>query len=217
MSQHYLIDLFGNPISMARIIDVRDPPDMQSLLNGTFIIRVPTGVQVVNPANVTDLLNQKYAGLLAENSTFTRVTYDDLLDATHVDPISGPGLFGQRSLISLAPGGTFSSVIHAGAGTLLQTSPGPSPPAQALVTWEVFSVTDVDPAASILQRTYTELPSVPTNLTCQVSFNGGGTYNPVNDSNVININVPDQGTAFIIQLTNVSNERLYIGSWAVVY
>lgn len=217
MSQHYLIDLFGNPITNANIIDVRQPEDLQSLLNGTFIIRVPSGVQVINPLNVTDLLNQKYAGLLAENATFTRVTYDDLLDATHVDPSSGPGIFGQRSLISLAPGGVFSSPINAGAGTPLATSPGPNPPPQALITWEVFSISEVDPVTGQLQRTYTELASVPSYLTCEVTFNGGVTYIATNDSAVINIPTPDQGTAFIIQLTNVSQERLYIGSWAVVY
>ena len=59
MSQHYLIDLFGNPVSTARIIDVRDPTNLQTMMNGSFIIRVPSGVQVVNPVNVTDLLTQK--------------------------------------------------------------------------------------------------------------------------------------------------------------
>ena len=213
MGQHYLIDLFGNPIANARIIDVNDPANFETLLNGCFIIRVPSGVQVVNPQNVTDLLNQKYQGLIAENPTFTRVTFDDLLDSSHVDPTSGPGIFGQRSCIGLAPGGTFSSVINAGAGTPLTGST----PLQALVTWEVFSIAQTDPSSDGVTRTYTELTSDPTQLTCEVSFNGGGTFNSTTDSTVINILGPDQGTAFIIQLTNVTQGRLYIGSWAVVY
>lgn len=213
MGQHYLIDLFGNPVATARIIDVLEPENNQTILNGAFIIRVPSGVQVVNPGNVTDLLNQKYQGLVAENPTFTRVTFDDLLDATHVDPTSGPGIFGQRGTIQLAAGGTFTSVINAGAGTPLAGSA----PIQALVTWEVFSVTDADPASGLYERTYTELSSDPSQLACQVSFNGGSTFNPTTDSTVINILGPDQGTAFIIQLTNVTQGRLYIGSWAVVY
>lgn len=213
MGQHYLIDLFGNPVATARIIDVQDPTTGTTLLNGSFIIRVPGGIQVINPANVTDLLNQKYQNLLANNPTFTRITFDDLLDATHVDPTSGPGIFGQRGTISIAPGGTFVSIINGGAGTPLTGAT----PLQALVTWEVFSVTDADPSTGLLQRTYNELTSDPSNLTCDVSFNGGITFNATTDSSVILIDVPDQGNAFIVKYTNVTQGRLYLGSWALVY
>ena len=213
MSQHYAIDLFGNPVSNARIISVDEPANLQTLLNGSFIIRVPDGVQVENPANVTDLLNQKYQSLLADNQSLTYVTYDDLLDATHVDPTSGPGIFGQRGTISLAPGGTFSSILNSGAGTTLSGSA----PSQALVTWEIFTITTTDPSAAQLKRTYTELASSPDYLTCQVSFNGGATFNPTTDGTILNIVGVDQGTAFIVQFTNVTAQRIYLGSWAVVY
>ncbi len=213
MSQTYLVDLFGNPVASARIIDVVEPEDLQTLLNGTFVIRVPSNVQVVNPVSVTDLLTQKYQGLLAANAGFLFCTFDDLLDASHVDPTAGPGIFGQRGTISIAPGGTFVSIINSGAGTPLTGSA----PTQALVTWEVFSVADTDPASGMLQRTYTELASTPDQFTCTVSFNGGSTYNATTDSTVYNVNPADQGTAFIIKLKNVTDGRLYLGSWAVVY
>jgi hypothetical protein len=205
--------MFGNPVANASIIGVQEPSDLQTLLNGSFIVRVPSDTQVVNPANVTDLLNQKYQGLLAENSTFLYITYDDLLDATHIDPTSGPGIFGQRGTISLSPGGTLISVINAGAGTALSGSA----PTEALVTWEIFAVTDADPSSGLLQRTYTELPSTPDYATCQVSFNGGVTFRTVMDSQVNNIDLVDQGTSFIIKLQNVTSDRLYISSWAVIY
>lgn len=213
MSTVYIIDMFGNPVANASIIGVQEPSDLQTLLNGAFIVRVPSDTQVVNPANVTDLLNQKYQGLLAENATFLYITYDSLLDATHIDPTSGPGIFGQRGTISLAPGGTLISVLNAGAGTALTGSA----PTEALVTWEIFTVTDADPSSGILQRTYTELPSTPDYAICQVSFNGGVTFRTVMDSQVNNIDLVDQGTAFIIQLQNVTSGRLGIGSWAVCY
>jgi hypothetical protein len=213
VGQHYIIDLFGNPVANARILDMEEPANDQTLLNGSFIIRVPDGVAVSNPVSVTDLLNQKYQGLLAENAGFLYITYDDLLDPTHVDPTSGPGYFGQRSLISLAPGATFSSMINGGAGTPLTGSA----PTQALATWEVFTVSDTDPSGTVFQRTYTELPSVPAYATCQVSFNGGSTFHPTTDSTIINVLSADQGTAFIIQLTNVTTGRLFISSWALIY
>jgi hypothetical protein len=213
MSSHYLIDLFSAPVTNARILDMQEPKNDQSLLNGCFIIRVPDNVQVQNPSSVTDLLNQKYQGLLASNAGFQHITFDDLLDATHVDPTSGPGSFGQRSLIAIEPGGVFSSVINGGAGSPL-TGPAPS---QAMMTWELFTVSDTDPAAGLFQRTYVEVASSPAFATCQVSFNGGTSYVATTDSTITVIAPADQGTAFIIQLTNVTSSRLFIGSWAVIY
>jgi hypothetical protein len=213
VSTAYLCDTFSSPVANARILDTEDPANLQTLLNGAFIIRVPDGVLVENPLTVTDLLNQKYQGLLAEHSGLLYITFDDLLDATHVDPTSGPGYFGQRSSISLAPGGTFSSIINAGAGTPLTGSA----PGQAIVTWEVFTVSDSDPSGNRFQRTYIEMPSSPSIVTCSVSFNGGTNYISTTDSAVLNISPADQGTAFIIRLTNVTTGRLFIGSWACIY
>jgi hypothetical protein len=210
----YLCNLFSNPIPSAGVIlDAIEPENLQLVLNGGLVIRVPNNVQVENPPNVANLLTQKYQGLLAAHAPFANITFDDLLDASHVDATSGPGIFGQRGTISIAPGGTFSSVINAGAGTPLTGSA----PAQALVTWEVFTVTDADPASGMLQRTYTELASTPSFLTCQVSFNGGSTYIPATDTSFLYIAPANMGTAFILRLTNVSQERLYVGSWAVLY
>lgn len=206
MSAHYLIDLFANPVSGARVIDVRNPPNLQSVINGSFIIRVPNGVQVVRPAGVTDLITQKYQGLLAANAGFTHITFDDLLDATHLSGGTGT-VFGQRGTIALLPSGTTSSV----------STPLASTPTQAFLTWEVFSVSDTDPYNDRFQRTYTEQPAIPSNIAVQVSFNNGSTYNAVNDSAVLNIPLASQGSNFIIQFTNASTGRLFIGSWAVVY
>lgn len=211
MSQFYLIDMFTSPLANSRILAVEEASSV--LLNGAFVVRVPDEVQVINPANLTDLLTQKYQSLLADNGGFTFVTYDDLLDASHVDPTSGPGIFGQRGAMSIAPGGTFSSVINGGAGTPLTGSA----PSQALLTWEVFSVSDTDPSNGMLSRTYTEVASTPDFLSCQVSFNGGGTFTATTDSTVLSILPANQGTAFIVQFTNVTQGRLYLGSWAVLY
>lgn len=214
MSLLYLCNLFSNPLPTSGVIlDAIEPESLQLVLNGGFVIRVPNNVSVDNPTNVSNLLTQKYAGLLAAHAPFANITFDDLLDASHVDPTSGPGIFGERGTISVAPGGTFTSIINAGAGTPL-TGTAPS---QAMVTWEVFTVTDADPASGMVARTYVELPSTPRNFTCQVSFNGGSTYIPATDSAFLYIAPANLGTAFIIQLTNVTQERLYLGSWAVMY
>jgi hypothetical protein len=104
-------------------------------------------------------------------------------------------------------------MINGGSGTPLTGTA----PTQALATWEVFTVADTDPSGTLFQRTYVEQPSLPTYATCQVSFNGGTSYVPTTDSTIINVLSSDQGTAFILQLTNVTTGRLFVASWALIY
>jgi len=210
MSTHYLVDLYGNPLNTSSIIDVREPTNLQTITNGTFIIRVPDGASVQKPANLGDLITKKFAGLLAFYAGFTRITFDDLIDPSGIDTsaVGTLGTFGQRGSIQLYPGGVLTSVVTPLSG---------GTPAQVVVTWESFTLTSSDPKTDRFQRTYTEVPSSPSNVTCQVSFNGGGTFHTAVDGAVLNIPIPDQGTNFVIKLTNTSTGRLGIGSWAVIY
>lgn len=212
MSTHYLVDLYGNPMSTASIIDVREPTNLQTITNGTFVIRVPDGAQIQRPTptNLSALITAKFAGLLAFYAGFTRITFDDLIDPSGIDTSapSTAGTFGQRGSIQLYPGGVLTSVVTPLTG---------GAPAQVVITWETFTLTSSDPKTDRFQRTYTEIPSSPSNVTCQVSFNGGVTFTAAMDGAVLNIPVPAQGTNFVIKLTNTSTGRLGIGSWAVIY
>lgn len=213
MSAHYLVDLFENPLANARILDVRNPSNDQSLSNGSFIVRVPDGVQVVSPTDLTDLLTKKYAGLLAFYTGFTRITFDDLTDAMGVNMAPGASAFltsGLRGSVGLYPtaGARVQSVV---------TPLIPAQPTVCVVTFEVFRYTATDDKADRFQRTYEEVAAIPLNVTCSVSFNGGATFLPTTDGAVLNMLIGDQGTSFIIRLTNVSAQRLFVGSWAVIY
>jgi hypothetical protein len=211
MGVHYLVDLYGNPVSTAKVIDVRTPSNGQSLLNGTFLVRVPDGVQVQKPTDLTDLLTKKYAGLLSFYAGFTRIAFDDLLDATSIDTVAATtagALLGERSSIALLPAGAFQTVT-------IPLTPGT--PTVAVVTWETFQVTDSDSKTDRFQRTYAEVSSTPMNVTCSVSFNGGATFNSTLDGAILNIPLSGQGTSFVLRLTNASANRLGIGSWAVIY
>lgn len=209
MGTHYLVDLYGNPVSSSSIIDVREPPNGQSITNGTFVIRVPDGAAVQKPANFADLITKKYAGLLGFYAGFTRITFDDLIDASAIDAVNSSKIaVGERMCISLFPGGTLQSVV-------VPLTPGA--PAQVLLTWETFQFTSTDLKTDRYERTYAEVPSTPLNITCSVSFNGGVNYNTTTDGAVLNIPGGQQGTNFIIRLTNASANRLYLGSWAVIY
>lgn len=217
MSSYYLIDLHTNPLSSSRILDVAETTTLvgsSTPMNGGTIVRVPDYVGVKDPTNVTTLLSQKYAGLLAYYAGFTYVTYDDLLDAADVD-FTEPtlkGKFGDRNCIVLPPdfgviAGRFQSTVAALSG------PAPS---QAIITWEVYRVVLADPATDRAVLTYVEMPA--SSFTCNVTFNNGVTAYPATDGAVLNIPPIGQGTQFAIRLTNTSTtDDLYVGSWAVIY
>lgn len=172
------------------------------------MVKVPDGIPIVRPANLGDLLTQKAQGYLLFYAGFTRVAYDDLLDTSNVDFTTSTGVIaGQRSTIILQPGGVLQSLL---------TPLTPPTPSQVLVTWDTFNYTTTDPSNDNYSRQYNELPSVPANVTCQVSFDGT-TFTTTTDSAILSVPIPQQGTSFIIQLTNASNSRLGIGSWTLIY
>ena len=212
MSAHYLIEQHTASFSDARILDVTESADGRSLLNGGFVVRVPDYIAVRDPVGLTDpttgLLAKKYAGILSYYAGFQQVTWDDMLDASGVN-FTDPallGTFGDRLTTSLPPSGTFVSVSVPLVGLA---------PAQAVVTWEVFSVETSGNPATRMTRQYKEEAS--SNLTCQVSFDGGAHFYTVQDGVVLNVPSIGQGTSFIVRLTNPTSNRLYIGGWAVVY
>lgn len=211
MGTHYLVDLHDNPIATARINDVNVPLDGRSLCNGSFVVRVPPGVSVQDPANLADLKTKKYAGLLVWYAGFTTLDYDDLLDAVSVD-MTDPqtaGKFGERATIGLNPGARLTSAVVPLSGAA---------PTQAVVTWETFEYEDVDSSSSRLLRSYHELDPDPV-TSCEVSFDGGLNFIAVTDGDggVVNIPLGMMGTNFIIRITNTSSQVVMIGSWAVIY
>jgi hypothetical protein len=179
-------------------------------LGGRFVIKVPDGVPIETPpATVSDLITSKAQGLLVFYAGYTRIATDDLLDVSGVDTVNSTnGIFGSRSSIILQPGGIFQS--------LPVTLTGGAPPA-AIITWDTFDTLNSDVSTATTVQQYNELPSTPSNVTCEVSFNGGSTFLPAFDSSPVGVSVPNQGTSFIIKLTNASVSRLSIGSWSCIY
>jgi hypothetical protein len=208
---HYLVDLYDSPLSSAKINDVIAATTGTSEINGNLVVRVPGDVSVQNPADLADLLTQKYAGLLAAYAGFTEIVWDDLLDPLHVDlTYAGySGKSGDRSTVAINPGAQFQS-------TLISPVPGVAP-SQAVVTWESFKYVDDNPRDGRLIRWYCGLFSDDVSA-CEVSFNGGISFYGVTDGGVVNIPLASQGTDFIIRITNTSaDEVLHLGSWAVLY
>ena len=210
MSAHYLVDIHANPLSGARILDVTEPTGGQSLMNGGHVIRVPDYISVQDPVDVADLVMKKYQGMLAYYAGFPYVTFDDLLDSAYIDFAYGglKGSFGDRGAVWLPPGGELRTVSVPLSGLA---------PTHAVVTWEAFSTQYTDPSSGRALRTYVEESTGPGNFSCQVSFDGGTHFYPTTDGEVLSIPLAGQGLNFKLSLTNVSSQRLNIGSWAVVY
>lgn len=210
MSTHYLIDAHTTPVLNSDINDVRFSSVGESVLNGNFVVRLPDGVSIgiTPPTGLTDLLTKKYAGLLAFYAGFTRITFDDLLDAADMDPPACTGAnLGDRGTVSIYPGG----VLQTDAIPLT----GAAPP-EAITTWEASTRNYVDAGGAPIQAVYQEQD--PTALmTCDVSFNGGTNFNTVTDGQYFNVPVPHQGTSLVIRWTNTSSSRVYVTSWAVIY
>jgi len=209
MGLHYLINYFDQPIEHSRIADVIVAIDGTSEINGHFVVRVPFDVPVKNPSDLEDLITKKYEGFMLQYVGFTRVAYDDLLNVDHIN-IAHPdvrGVFGQRCVIGIEPGAKFVSTTIALV---------PPEPARAIMTWDAFDYPDTDPYDSKHMRIYRELdPDLV--MTCEISFDNGAHYRPIKNRRAMDIIFGERGTNFIVQITNTTANRVYMGSWAVIY
>jgi hypothetical protein len=209
MSIHYLIDPFT---VTGEIVDVVMSETGQVEATGSTVIRIPDGVAIRgNPTNLTDLLTAKYNGLMSFYAGFTDMLADPCMDESNFDLAA---LYTQFFLVS----SKFVNHCLLYPGTCVSV---PFPlgfiPTQCIVVWEEYTFTDSDNIVDRFQRIYTEESGA--NLSCQISFNGGGSYSlDMINGGVYNIPVIDQGNSFIIWFKNwVAGKRIYLGSWALLY
>jgi hypothetical protein len=212
INTHYLVDLFSNPFSGAPILDVRAPENGQSRAQGAHVIRIPAAVSVANPSDLADLLTKKYTGLLASYPGYTYIDYDDLLDATGIDPLATGCTprctLGSRGGISVYPLGSSIKTV---------TTTLSSVPAQVFITFEIYQWAYDDPSEDLLNRTYVEVVPSPANLVL-VTFDNWAHNFAVSDGSCLNIPPIAQGNQFALEfMNNTSTQRFWIGSWAVIY
>lgn len=205
MTLYYLIDPFT---TNGDIVDVV-PSDSFGELNitGTSAVRIPSGVSIqTEPATYADLMTAKADGLLASFAGYGEVTMDPCNDLTNVDLPSCDRLLGSAGFLNhgLLAGGVYTTTT-----IMLATTP-----TTCVIVWEEAELGTSDAINDSIRQRYEELDS---NLTAQVSFDGGATFIAAINGGVTNIPVPSQGDQFILELTNGSPNRTYLGSWAIVY
>ena len=204
MSIHYLINPFT---TNGDITDVTTSSSGQTDATGSTIIRIPDGVAVHNnPSNLTDLVTEKYAALLAFYAGFPEVVGDPCLDALTVDLTASERILASAGFVNhcVLPTGVYASV----------SIPLAYAPTQCVVVWEEYDFVVSDDKTQRLQRTYSEASG--SNFVCAVSFNGVNA-NLTGNGAVFNIPVAHQGSTFTIGLTNNAVSRKYLGSWALIY
>jgi hypothetical protein len=225
MSKHYLLDIHQTD-PWAKLNEVYIPDAGVSYIDGSYVVRVSDDIVIPDTTyTAADLLTAKYAGMLANSGLFTRIVYDDMLDASGIDMVNSTGISaGVRGICSLFPG-SFWSTPGFPVPTMqmnMVTIPPVPVVAQCEVQWELFTYSGWDdsasPSAHAYRRSYTEVDEAVAPVTCEVSWNNGGDWLVATSGELLNIEPSKQGTQLIVRFTRAwSNDRLYLGSWAVLF
>ncbi len=224
MSKHYLLDIHQTDPGQ-KLQEVYIPDAGVSYIDGTYVVRVSDDIVIPDTTyTAADLITAKYAGMLANSGLFTRIVYDDMLDAVGINMGVSTGIStGMRGVCSLYPY-SFWSTPGFPVPTMQMNMVGlATTPTQCEVHWELFKYGgwDVSSAPSgnhAYRRSYEEVDESSAPVTCEVSFNNGSTWLVATPGDVLNIPLADQGNQLIVRFTRgFSNDRLYLGSWAVLY
>jgi hypothetical protein len=206
MSIHYLID----PYTVSGdIIDVATATNGQTDSTGSTVVRIPDGVAIQsNPVDRATLLTEKYDGLLATYPGFTNIVADPCLDVLTFDTAQSFKVSLSSGLVNHCFLG-LGSIATSAAVSLIST------PTVCVLVWEEYSFQVSDDKTGRYQHTYVE--GSGSDLDCIVSFDNGLNTNPINNGEVLNIPVSDQGSDFILAFGNTSSNRVYLGSWALIF
>jgi len=215
MGTLYLIDGHNPTLANSAIKDTFILPSGQREIRGVFPVILPFEVPMAGtPTTVTDLVTQKFAGLLSIYPGYTHILYDEQLDATGWDTTTTNGLgtcytVGSRKTTKLVSSDGSSLVSN--ATSLLAT------PTNCVVRFELFSYQDTDTTSGQYTRFYSETTDVATGMTVEVSFTGGTNWNAVTNGIPLSIPSPSQGSSFRIRFHKTVAGPVWIGSWALIY
>lgn len=212
MSTFYLVDTHVPVITNARIVDtiLTTSPTAEIRCDGLLPIKIPEGVKINNPTSLSDLLTQKYLGLLAQFPGFTNILFDDLLDPSGVQ-LTAPPTYLRKSGSRGTIGGAFRTTAATAVSTVTQ----------AILVYEHYTWRYVDSRDGRVERYYIEEPE--TNWTAGLRVNGGSSFQTTSSGSLVTFLLADQGTAVQAQFVAsnpsayVDNRLLHTGSWAVIY
>lgn len=206
MGARYLIDQFTQDV-LAVHAEVDFP------INGMFVVRIPDGVQVKHGGSptLTDINTQKADGLLANNPQYDHIYFEDMLDATGLDPAassewqSGDNL--TNALLAV-PGGQITTNLIDLVGL------GGAATDELMLIWELFEYQIDEAVPGEVRKLYSELPD--SALDVEVSNDNGVSWTPaVSEANTI---LPASDSNVLVRFTNTAGtDKIWIGSLAVLF
>jgi hypothetical protein len=216
MGSLYLIDTHSAVLANSKINDTVSSPAGFATdipIRGSFVVNVPFDVPLDGiPQDLGDLITKKYLGILAMYPGYQNILFDEQIDSVGwvFPPTLGGsvaiGTMGNRQTNSVVSNGTLES------GTTVLASN----PQTCVLRWEAFEYTYDDTTSVQGQRNYREAD--PDWFVVLVSFNGGSTWNIVQNGLIFSIPLVDQGANFRIAFQRTGPiQKLYLGSWALVY
>lgn len=184
---------------------------VQQPSNGFRVVNVPNYVDVDDkdvsgspPAfQYTDLIDQKYAGILASNPQYEGILYDDLDDASAfdlTDPLTRGGTGGDVFWLNDTNGYLKTNPVDPG-GSFVNFA----------VYWDIFKVTRTE-SDFRNKLVYQEVD--PDTIEVYLS-NDNSSFQQV--TQLENIVLGSTGTQVTIRLENTTSDRIYLGGYGILF
>lgn len=216
MSTLYLIESTNTVLNNSKIEDTVNitAGDMSNYypVRGSFGVLVPFDVPMDGlPTDLGSLITKKYNGMLSIYPGYTNILFDEQVDATGWNYAASTSCFlGERQSVGIT--GNPSALLVSNMTTLN------SSPTSFIFRFEHFSyfeADDVDLATEDNYRLYQEWAT--PQITCEVSFNNGADWSIVASGVLSSVALAEQGDEFMVRFYGNTNQRINIGSWALIY
>jgi len=204
-------------------------PTVTFPINGNFVVTVPNTVYVsLDPAmDLDDLQSRKAAGLLAYYSAFSDIIFEDFANSNGIEvPVSpDPDILratiSDTAALSFCPFGVSllpTNGTDPGRLTSATVDLGAPPASQeVLVLWDIFELVNTESYSDgVVQQYYSELS--PDGITCEVSLDGGTTWEPVYNNTYTTLT--HTGQYVKVRFTNnatYSTKKVWVGSYSLLH
>lgn len=210
MSTLYLIDAH-NPVGANAHVDgiVVDPDSNGVPINGSYVVSIPDFVSIGKVSTVSELESAKEAALLATYPGFSNILFQSNSTAPSLSAHFGE--VGDRMTTTIrAP---FVPYFAISQSTVIALA---SSPTQAVFLWDVFEIVESIEGNRVVRK-YFERPK--SDLTANLSFNGGADFQTVTYGEIFTIPFADQGNQFQVGFFHdlAVGEGRWIEGWALIY
>jgi len=200
----YKINTFSGDNQISDIVSKATSTDS----TGSLVVPVKDSLDVGSPTTLTELLDAKYAALLAHYPGYNNIAYHTCLNVSGVDTTNSDrvilGSGAQHHQI--IPGGTlrFSPV-----GLVGTTS-------SCLLLWETYLVNHFDDSINPIQRTWLE--DLPSAVACKINFQGAAPSITAISGSPIVLSGAEEGASFTVSFQRLATpQRSFLAGWALLY